>query len=99
MTWIRSQLKSSNKLVNTKTVLEQGFKFVSEGFSLIYLLSIGSFTYQPICSVDNYLQKMVAVPVLQDDIINHLPQLKSLLTKEACEVCNSLLYIMLTKIA
>ena len=37
-----------------------------------------------LCSMDNYLQKLVAVFSIQDEIITHLPPLKAILGNKSC---------------
>ena len=44
------------------------------------------FAYAPLCSVDAYLQQLVAVSSLQDDLITYLDPLKNILANKSCAV-------------
>ena len=41
-----------------------------------------------IYNMESYLQKLVAVCSIQDEIITHLPQLKAILGNKSCAVSN-----------
>ena len=51
-------------------------------------LFLAQYAYMYLCSMDNYLQKLVAVSSIQDEIITHLPQLKVILENKSCAVSN-----------
>ena len=43
-----------------------------------------------LCNMESYLQKLVAVSSIQDEIITHLPQLKAILGHKSCALSNLL---------
>ena len=49
---------------------------------------LAQYAYMYLCSMDNYLQKLVAVSSIQDEIITHLPQLKAILGNKSCAASN-----------
>jgi len=48
------------------------------------------YAFTPLCTVDTYMQKLLKNPVLQDDIINHLPTITKIFSNKSCEVINQL---------
>ena len=45
-----------------------------------------------LCNMESYLQNLVAVSSIQDEIIANLPQLKAILGNKSCGVSNLFLY-------
>ena len=46
-----------------------------------------------LCNMESYLQKLVAVSSIQNEIITHLPQLKAMLGQKSCAVSNFFSYL------
>ena len=51
-----------------------------------FLLFIAVFAYYRLCTVEEYLQQLVAIPSLQDDLIMHLNYLNGMVSKKSCAV-------------
>ena len=47
------------------------------------------YAYMYLCKMENYLQKLLAMSSVQDEIITHSPQLKAILGNKPCAASNS----------
>ena len=58
-------------------------------FDLKQYLFLAQYAYMYLRNMENYLQILVAVSSIQDEIITQLPQLKAILGNKSCAVSNS----------
>ena len=86
--------KAFIKVITLKTLLKLNLllQFLIckvNDFDLKQYLFLAQYAYMYLRNMENYLQILVAVSSIQDEIITQLPQLKAILGNKSCAVSNS----------
>ena len=86
--------KAFIKVITLKTLLKLNLLLqflickVNDFLILSNNLFLARYAYMYLCNMENYLQKLVAVSLIQDEIITHLSQLKAILGNKSCAASN-----------